>query len=118
MPASAFPPSSWYPVDCMTQHCCETMSRAVATECQQHPDRFDCPDALLHYSPKFDEYGIIVHDGGTASAGISFCPWCGTRLPESRRDRWFDELERLGFSNPSDQEIPTQFHTDAWWRDQ
>ena len=30
------------------------------------------------------------------SITINFCPWCGTQLPESLRDRWFEELELLG----------------------
>jgi hypothetical protein len=97
-------------------HCCETMARAVTTECEQHSDRLDCPDALLDYSAKFCEYGIIVHDGGTAICLINFCPWCGARLPESQRDRWFDEIERLGLSGPDDPAIPERLQSDAWWR--
>jgi hypothetical protein len=97
-------------------HCCETMARAVTTECEQHSDRFDCPDALLEYSEKFCEYGIIIHDGGTAICLINFCPWCGARLPKSQRDRWFDEIERLGLSGPDDPAIPERFQSDAWWR--
>ena len=42
----------------------------------KHPDRFDCPHALIDYNP-FREYGLIVHDGGTAVAVIDYCPWCG-----------------------------------------
>jgi hypothetical protein len=97
-------------------HCCEAMVRAVGTECEQHPDRSDCPDALLGYFEKFCEYGILVHDGGTSMCSIDFCPWCGARLPESQRDRWFDEIARLGFSGPDDPAIPERFQSDAWWR--
>lgn len=25
--------------------------------------------------------GLMIHDGGTASIRIHFCPWCGIRLP-------------------------------------
>ncbi|MGC4093049.1 MAG: hypothetical protein QM756_35210 [Polyangiaceae bacterium] len=97
-------------------HCCTDMARSVSTQCDEHADRFDCPDALLHYSPKFCEYGLIVHDGGTATCLIQFCPWCGTQLPESQRTRWFDELERLGFSDPNDPAIPQRFLSDEWWK--
>jgi hypothetical protein len=97
-------------------HCCGDMARAVSTQCDEHVHRFDCPDALLHYSSKFCEYGLIVHDGGTATCLIGFCPWCGTRLPESQRTRWFDELERLGFSDPNDPAIPQRFLSDEWWK--
>ncbi len=91
------------------------MSEAVASTCEQHAHRFDCPDCLIDYSLLFDEYGIIVHDGGSSSMTIAFCPWCGTRLPESKRDRWFDELAALGFDEPLEQDIPEGFRTVAWY---
>ena len=80
-------------------------------------DPLKCPDVLIQYSPKFDEYGLIVHDGGESSIAISFCPWCGTKLPESKRDRWFSELEALGFDEPLlDQAIPERYKNDSWYR--
>jgi hypothetical protein len=97
-------------------HCCEAMALAVTTECEHHPDRFECPDALLQYSERFCEYGLIIHDGGTSSCAIDFCPWCGARLPESQRDRWFDEIARLGFADPNDPAIPVSYQSDEWWR--
>jgi len=63
----------------------------------------------------FNEYGLIVHDGGSSSITIEFCPWCGTQLPESLRDRWFDELEALGFDNPFEQDIPKKYKTNEWY---
>lgn len=50
-------------------------------QCEKHPDRFSCPDALVNRSSRSAEYGLIVHDGGSSVIGISFCPWCGARLP-------------------------------------
>ena len=80
-------------------------------------DPLECPDVLIQYSPKFDEYGLVVHDGGGSSIAISFCPWCGSKLPESKRDRWFSELEALGFDEPLlDQEIPERYKGDGWYR--
>jgi hypothetical protein len=69
----------------MDDHCCEDMRREVERRCERHPNRFDCPDCLIHYSPRVREYGLIVHDGGSSSRHIRFCPWCGSRLPESLR---------------------------------
>ena len=97
-------------------HCCKVMQHQIEYRCDQHPDPFDCPDNLVHYSDKFDEYGIIIHDGAASFSCISHCPWCGSRLPESQRDRWFDELAALGFDNPSDQEIPPAYKTGSWRR--
>lgn len=97
-------------------HCCAQMKDAVEFKCTIHADPYECPDNLIMYVEKFDEYGLIVHDGGTAKMEISFCPWCGSRLPESKRDRWFDELEHLGYDNPSEQDIPERFQSGAWYR--
>jgi hypothetical protein len=65
----------------MAKHCCEMMRVNVENGCEQHSDRFECPDALIHYSESHDSYGLIIHDGGTAVLTISHCPWCATKLP-------------------------------------
>jgi hypothetical protein len=85
-------------------------------KCSEHADQFACPDSLIHYSEKFDEYGIIIRDGGNSVSFISFCPWCGAKLPESKRDRWFDELEALGYKDPTEQEIPAKYKCGEWFR--
>jgi hypothetical protein len=100
----------------MSKHCCESMRRNTEFSCEQHASPFDCPDALVSYSTRFNEYGLIVHDGGTSSILISFCPWCGVKLPASLRQRWFLELESLGFDDPWTQDIPERFKTDGWYR--
>ena len=41
---------------------------------------------MLEYNERFDEYGLIIHDGGSSALLIQFCPWCGTKLPESKRN--------------------------------
>jgi hypothetical protein len=90
------------------------MRSQVELVCDKHPDRSDCPDCLVQYSPKFREYGLLVHDGGSSMVVIRFCPWCGTRLPESLRDRWFEELAALGIE-PGEQEVPAPYRSAAWW---
>jgi len=97
-------------------HCCESMEQQIAFRCDKHPNPFACPDSLVLYSEQFDEYGIIVHDGGTSLRVISFCPWCGTKLPESKRDRWFEELSALGFDEPFEQDIPSAYRSGKWYR--
>jgi hypothetical protein len=64
--------------------CCEDMRREAERTCEAHPDRFDCPDCLISYSPRCQTYGLIVHDGGSSVIRIQFCPWCGSRLPEGQ----------------------------------
>ncbi|MER8013661.1 DUF6980 family protein [Streptomyces griseoluteus] len=97
----------------MTTHCCEAMARQVNLPCDEHADPFSCPDALIEFSAKFQEYGLIIHDGGTSSSAIAFCPWCGRRLPESQREQWFDELERRGIE-PGEDGVPAKFEDDRW----
>ena len=60
-------------------------------------------------------YGLIIHDGGRSSVRITHCPWCGTKLPESLREEWFDRLDRLGLE-PGDPAIPESMRSDDWWR--
>jgi hypothetical protein len=62
------------------------MEEHLKFECSQHADAYECPDTLVSYSQQFDEYGVIVHDGGSSSIVIKYCPWCGTKLPESKRE--------------------------------
>ena len=67
------------------QPCCERMGEALSFACLQHADAFECPDSLVYYSDGANEYGLIVHDGGTSYSIIGYCPWCGVKLPESQR---------------------------------
>ena len=96
-------------------HCCDQMNGQIAFKCTQHDDVFSCPDSLVHYEDKYGEYGLIIHDGTQSYQIISFCPWCGKKLPESRRERWFEVLDELGYATPFEQEIPDKFKTSEWW---
>ena len=96
--------------------CCEPMEIQLTLTCEQHPEPWDCPDVLVVYDPRFDEYCMPIRDGGPSCVSMSFCPWCGTRMPASKRDEWFDTLEEMGFESPCDEDIPTAFKTDRWWR--
>ena len=87
----------------MNQHCCQNMDKHLAEG-----------EVAIYYIPKFREYGVKVLDGGTSFVLIQYCPWCGQKLPESLRDRWFDEIERFGLE-PDDSEIPQKYLSDQWW---
>jgi hypothetical protein len=91
------------------------MREQAEYRCDQHPDPFDCPDNLVYYNATFNEYGLIIHDGGGSKLNIDYCPWCGTALPASRRDEWFDRIEALGL-DPSEDDLPAEYHSDAWYR--
>jgi hypothetical protein len=66
----------------LDKHCCERMNEIISFQCEMHSHPFECPDHLIHYSAKSNEYGLVIHDGGSSYVSISFCPWCGDRLPK------------------------------------
>lgn len=95
-------------------YCCENMT--------YHLDKFkelvnpNDPDVIIVYSAKFDEYGIPIKDGGNSYIEIQYCPWCGTKLPESKRDTWFEELEKQGIHDPFNSDIPKEYESDQWYK--
>ena len=97
------------------KHCCEDMNTKVNYVCKQHKNPFECPDCIIIYDAKFDEYGMIIHDGGSSSIGMSFCPWCGKKMPMSKRDLWFETLEKLGYDDPFEQDIPKEYQSNKWY---
>lgn len=102
---------AWAPPSAAATFCCEAMTQALAFDCAQHADPFECADSLMVYNEVLDEYGLPVHDGGASYVLVAICPWCGARLPESQRDRWFDETEAKGFT---DDTLPPEYRTGAW----
>jgi hypothetical protein len=98
------------------KHCCNKMESAVAFSCEIHSDKYECPDSLISYTEKYDEYGLIIHDGGHSSMTINFCPWCASKL-ESKRELWFETLECQGFEEFSEDKIPIEFTTSAWYKE-
>ncbi|MCG8351078.1 MAG: hypothetical protein MI924_25190 [Chloroflexales bacterium] len=95
---------------------CVHIADQITQTCDQHPDPHDCPDVLIVYAPRFDEYAIPIRDGGPSVVCIRFCPWCGVQLPESKSTRWFEELELLGYDDPFLQDIPEEYLTDQWYK--
>lgn len=71
----------------MSKHCCEMMRYNVESTCEQHPNRDDCPDCLVSYSPERRAYKIIIHDGGGSGIEITYCPWCGDKLPKQKKKK-------------------------------
>jgi hypothetical protein len=90
------------------------MNEHVVTNCND--DCFNDNYSLIYYDEKFDEFGIIIHDGGNSFLEINYCPWCGKRLPQSKRNRWFDELEQLGYESPLEMDIPNEYKSSKWYK--
>lgn len=96
------------------QHCCASMVDALYFECREHTDPFACADALLVYNEILNEYGLIIHDGTASYVLIDRCPWCGTHLPQSLRNEWFDAVDALDLDDGMPP--PARYLTSAWRR--
>ena len=88
--------------------CCETFSYAF----------YEDEDIVFVYHPCFRRYGVEVprkYGGGTVE--IEYCPWCGTKLPGSLRDRWFEEVAKaFGTDDFEPRNAPKEFKSDEWWK--
>jgi len=96
------------------QHCCLDLAYAIA-----HPVEIlhQGPNRALDWSRAWDEYWIPVPYDGYSANLIRYCPWCGTRLPHSKKEQWYQALYALGFDDPGEQAIPAEFRSDRWWRE-
>jgi len=95
------------------QHCCIDLAWFISNPVE---DESQGANPVLLWIKCWNEYRINIPRGGNSSTLIRFCPWCGTKCPRSRREEWYQQLHRLGFSDPGEQEIPSEFDSDAWWR--
>lgn len=43
----------------------------------------------IRYDEHFEEFSIVLPEDGSLTC-LDYCPWCGQKLPESRREEWFD----------------------------
>jgi hypothetical protein len=71
----------------MLKHCCESMDYWANYKCPEHPNIFECPDNLITFNGKSNRYGLIIHDGGSSSIEMKFCPWCGAKITAVRSSK-------------------------------
>ena len=70
---------------------------------------------IISYNEVLDEYGIRLPEDDCSVILVEYCPWCGAKLPESKRGQWFERLEELGFEDPLDSDnIPAEFKSAEW----
>jgi len=98
-----------------SQHCCLDMAWFISS-----PVEWDGqpPNPVIQWISSWNEYRIEISHSGTTAIRISYCPWCGTRLPAPKADLWFETLYKLGYGDPGNDDIPEEFQTDRWWRTQ
>jgi len=68
----------------------------------------------IEFIPKFREYGIAVRGEGKSVITIEFCPWCGSKLPQSLRTKWFERIDELGIDEATDR-IPVELRSEEWY---
>lgn len=87
------------------KHCCEQMGFLL------EEDRVE-----MKYDSQLREYYIKLRNS-QAVQGMTFCPWCGEKLPESLRDEFYDIIiDKLGLGGCYDEKLPEEFKTDEWWK--
>jgi hypothetical protein len=73
---------------------------------------------LIKYFSKFDEYYLTLPRARGVMV-LRFCPWCGKKLPDSRRQQWMDEMDKLNIPDPLFSEaIPRVYQSDEWYREE
>ena len=95
-------------------HCCAEMTAQVNLQSPMaESPLLGTTDKRIYWSVLFDEYGLICQPAAEILL-ISHCPFCGGKLPKSRRDEWMRKLEATGWRTWGD-EIPDQFFSVKWW---
>ena len=91
-------------------HCCSNMNLHIHEK-----------ERIILYRDQTREYAIRAC--GHIIQPLTFCPWCGIKLPHSLRDAFFETLQKeygLDVSileiDDSDARIPAEFKTDKWWK--
>lgn len=63
---------------------------------------------------------LVNQEDNDFLSSISYCPFCGTKLPVELSDYWFDILEiEHGIVDTAGEDkakVPAEFRTDEWWK--
>lgn len=97
--------------------CCQNfLSKKNGSAISFYCERTD--DVIIDYYPRDREY-ITVHGERTGYL-IKYCPFCGTKLPTSLADEWWNVLEKeYALEDPvhdDRKKVPAEFWTDEWWK--
>jgi hypothetical protein len=86
--------------------CCKTLKSKIKQE----------PDEHILYLPQTRTFQIIGL--GLDTVDISYCPWCGNKLPDDLTDQLVNIIyEELKLDSYNDPRLPKQFKSNRWWVD-
>ena len=97
-----------------SDHCCLNMAWFISEPVEWESQG---PNPVMLYIAAHREYRIDMSHRGKSSTLIRYCPWCGSKLPEPLTNKWYETLCELGFTDPTEQDIPKKFNSDAWWKE-
>ncbi|KIE04885.1 hypothetical protein NF27_FH00030 [Candidatus Jidaibacter acanthamoeba] len=90
-------------------HCCKNMDYYMAKN-----EEFEFDKRHRLYTVKLSSSKNATHQL------LYYCPWCGTKLPESLATRWFEILKaEYKLNDPifdDANKVPEEFKTDEWWK--
>jgi len=98
----------------LKDHCCLDMAWFISEPLEYESQG---PNPVILYIASHREYRIDISHRGNSSTLINYCPWCGEKLPSALTKEWYDTLYKLGFTDPSEQDVPDKFNSDAWWKE-
>lgn len=96
------------------EHCCLDMAWFISEPVEWESQG---PNPVILYIASHREYRIHISTRGKSSTLIQYCPWCSKKLPGSLTDKWYETLNELGFTDPSEQELSEKFNSDVWWKE-
>lgn len=97
--------------------CCEEMKDRVFVIDYTSKADVETKTNIIRYFPHFREFGI-PSTGDCSYYLLNYCPWCGSKLPDSLREAWFETLEKRGYEDPLSEDVmnlPIEFLSDKWW---
>lgn len=101
-------------------HCCLGMESALAS--------YGSPFRYIPYGREYHvEYDSTFENKETGevslgvAAGISYCPWCGSKLPKELSEEWEQEVtNKFNVIDTLDKEelkkVPEEYMTEERWR--
>jgi hypothetical protein len=72
------------------------------------------PSVVL-YTPKWRSYGIVINGNPDNQIFLTYCPFCGKKLPEELLLEYDTATRNRETGKPLDP-LPEEFKTDEWWK--